>query len=53
MEEHPPEWATPEEKINFHPKRAAKLICAEIDRVEKLLAEQKAKEKQETLVARR
>ena len=50
MEEHPPEWATPEEKINFHPKRAAKLICAEIDRVEKLFAEQKAKEKQETLV---
>ena len=53
MEEHPPEWATPEEKINFHPKRAAKLICAEIDRVEKLLAEQKAKENQEPLVARR
>lgn len=53
MEEHPPEWATPEEKINFHPKRAAKLICAEIDRVEKLFAEQNAKEKQEPLVARR
>lgn len=43
-EEHPPEWATPEEKVNFYPKRVAKFICAEIDRVEKLFAEQKAEE---------
>lgn len=43
-EKHPPEWAMPEEKVNFYPKRVAKFICAEIDRVEKLFAEQKAKE---------
>lgn len=52
-EEHPPEWATPEEKINFYPKRAAKFICAEIDRVEKMLAEKKAAEKKENLMPRR
>lgn len=47
-EEHPPEWATPEEKIKFHPRRAAMFMCAEIDRVEKLFAERKAAEEAET-----
>ncbi len=32
--DEPPEWATPEEKIEFWPKRTAKLICMEIERVE-------------------
>lgn len=33
-QEHPPEWASPQEKIDFYPKRAAKLICLEIERNE-------------------
>lgn len=41
-EEHPPEWATPEEKIRFYPKRAAKFICDEIDRVETEMAAENA-----------
>ena len=37
-EEHPPEWATREEKQDFHPKRAAKIICEELRRAEAKLA---------------
>ncbi len=33
--DHPPEWATPEERIQFWPKRTAKLISMEAERVEK------------------
>lgn len=43
-EEHPPEWATPEEKANFYPIRAAKLICAEIRKAEDKLDAQKDEE---------
>lgn len=41
-EESPPDWATPEEKVNFWPRRAARFMCDEIDRVEKKLAAEKA-----------
>ena len=41
-EEHPPEWATPQEKIDFHPRRAAKFICDELRRVEAEIAAKKA-----------
>lgn len=37
-QEQPPEWATPQEKIDFFPKRAAKLICEEVRRAEEKLA---------------
>ena len=37
-EEQPPEWATPQEKIDFYPKRTAKFICEEIRRAEERLA---------------
>lgn len=43
-EEHPPEWATPEEKMNFHPKRLAKFICIEIRKAEEKLEAQKNEE---------
>ena len=43
-QEHPPEWATPEEKVNFYPIRAAKLICAEIGRAEDQMDALKDKE---------
>ncbi len=33
-EEHPPEWATDQEKIEFYPKKAAMFICQELRRVE-------------------
>lgn len=36
--DHPPEWATPEERIQFWPKRTAKLISMEAERVEKEIA---------------
>ena len=39
-EKHPPEWATPQEKIEFYPKHAAKFISEEVKRAEaKLTAE--------------
>lgn len=39
-EEQPPEWATPQEKIDFYPKRAAHFICEEYRRAEAKLAAQ-------------
>lgn len=44
-EERPPEWATPQEKIDFHPKRAAWFICQEVRRVEAEMAAKEAEEK--------
>lgn len=41
-EEQPPEWATPQEKIDFHPKRVAHFICEELRKAEAKLAAQKA-----------
>lgn len=35
----PPEWATPEERIQFWPKHTAKLISQEAERVEKEIEE--------------
>lgn len=42
-EDNPPEWATPEERINFWPKRTARLICDEAERVEAEMAARKTK----------
>ena len=41
-EEHPPKWASPQEKIDFHPKRAAKLLADEMRRVEAEMEKKKA-----------
>ncbi len=43
--DQPPEWATPDERIMFWPKRTAKLICMEAERVEAEMAEKEADKK--------
>lgn len=43
-EDHPPEWATMQEKVDFYPKHAAKLIVAELRRVEAEMAAKEAEE---------
>ena len=40
--DQPPEWATPDERIKFWPKRTAKLISIEVERVEAEMAAKKA-----------
>lgn len=46
-EEHPPEWATPEEKVNFYPKRTAHFICEELRRAEEKPAAEQNTDKKE------
>lgn len=43
-EDDPPEWATPQEKIDFYPKSAAHFICQELRRVEAEMAAKEAEE---------
>ena len=44
-EEHPPEWATPQEKIDFYPKSVAYLFRQELRRVEAEIAARETEDK--------
>ncbi len=43
-EKEPPEWATPEEKVKFYPRRTAHIICEELRLAEEREAAQKKAE---------
>lgn len=45
--EQPPEWYTPQERIDYHPARAAWFISQEMKRVEAEMAAKKAAQESE------